>query len=79
MTIGSSICPDCTHLDRDTSIEVDGILTGVCAAFPAGIPDEIFAGGFDHRIAFRGDGGTRFEPMPDVTDADVDATLSVRL
>lgn len=34
----------------------------MCAAFPAGIPDEIFSGQFDHRKAYDGDGGIRWEP-----------------
>lgn len=33
----------------------------VCAAFPAGIPAPIAEGGFDHRKAYPGDGGIRFE------------------
>jgi len=33
-----------------------------CDAFPKGIPDEITEDGFDHRLAYLGDGGIRFEP-----------------
>ncbi len=32
-----------------------------CSAFSAGIPAEILEGGFDHRQAFPGDKGIRFE------------------
>lgn len=36
-----------------------------CAAFPAGIPPEILSGEFDHRKAYDGDGGIRWEPADD--------------
>lgn len=32
-----------------------------CAAFPDGIPEEIYPGGFDHRQPFPGDNGVRWE------------------
>jgi len=38
---------------------------GYCKAFPDGIPDEITAGEHDHRKAFKGDKGIRFEPKDD--------------
>lgn len=34
-----------------------------CAAFPRRIPDAIWAKGTDHRQAYRGDHGIRFEPI----------------
>ncbi len=36
-----------------------------CPAFPGpgGIPEVIMLGGFDHREAFPGDHGIRFEPI----------------
>lgn len=34
----------------------------VCAAFPAGIPDEIWDGRVDHRQAIEGDHGIRWAP-----------------
>ena len=35
-----------------------------CVAFPHGIPEEISIGGFDHRRAYPGDGGWRFQLRP---------------
>lgn len=35
-----------------------------CAAFPGGIPEAIATDGADHREAFPGDGGIRFEQDP---------------
>ena len=35
---------------------------GTCAAFRFAIPEEILAGEFDHREAYEGDGGIRWEP-----------------
>lgn len=36
-----------------------------CAAFPLGIPEEILSGQHDHRKAYDGDGGIRWEPADD--------------
>lgn len=33
-----------------------------CAAFPSGIPDEIFGDELDHSQNVKGDNGVRFEP-----------------
>jgi hypothetical protein len=51
MTI-SVQCLRCKHL-RDNLWS--------CDAFPDGIPDLIMGGGWDHRKAFKGDDGIRFE------------------
>lgn len=38
-------------------------LFGECAAFPQGIPDEIFTGRHNHTEPYPGDNGIRFEPL----------------
>lgn len=50
-----TICLACARLREDD----DG--RPVCRAFPAGIPVDIWRGGFDHREPYRGDGGVRFK------------------
>lgn len=40
--------------------------THTCPAFPAGIPNEITFGDFDHRNEYPGDHGVRFEAKPGV-------------
>lgn len=47
------ICFACRHLSRDDA---------TCAAFPDGLPVEIFEWRHDHRHPFPGDGGITFEP-----------------
>jgi hypothetical protein len=48
------ICPRCRHFNRET---------WTCSAFPEEIPVEILYSEFDHREAFEGDNGIRFEPI----------------
>jgi hypothetical protein len=48
------ICMMCSRRGRH-----DG--KAICPAFPKGIPEEIYDRLFDHRYAFPGDGGIRFE------------------
>jgi hypothetical protein len=43
-------CTKCSRLNLDHT----------CQAFPCGVPDEIFLGGFDHRSPYPGDGGIIF-------------------
>ena len=51
----SAVCSYCTH-----------VIPGperTCAAFPGGIPLEIWLGENDHRSPYEGDLGLRFEPQ----------------
>lgn len=47
----------------------------ICDAFPAGIPDPIQWGEFDHRNEYPGDHGIRFEARPGV---DIDKVWRLR-
>ena len=63
MTIGAApMCIGCKNYISDST--EPGFH---CRAFPDGIPDEIFEGGFNHRKPFKGDHGIRFEPIPKAT------------
>lgn len=64
-----NICDACIHLQKRPNPDHDGQspLTAViyyCAAFPEGIPSDIWEDGFDHRRAHPGDKGIRFELRP---------------
>jgi hypothetical protein len=48
-------CSACLHLAVDPE--------QTCAAFPDGIPDEIWWNRADHREPFEGDGGIRWTPL----------------
>lgn len=67
MTTILSQCFRCKHFERDNEKFVFR-----CAAFPDGdgIPDEILLNRFDHRNAYEGDNGVRFEPIEDDPLAD---------
>lgn len=56
---GIPICLACRHLAQGSLPAASGEFR--CTAFPDGIPDEIWNGGFDHRREFEGDRGVRFE------------------
>ena len=51
------LCMGCVHLESDTYGEI-----GLCSAYPTGIPEEIWSGAVDHRKAYKGDHGIKFEP-----------------
>lgn len=48
-------CLNCKHF-----ISIKG---AICKAFPEGIPDAIYVGGYDHTKPFFGDQGITFEPI----------------
>ena len=66
-TAGRPFCWPCRHYrppeGAPGAIEGDWS-SGTCAAFPAGIPSIIAAGGFDHRDPHPDDGGVQFETDP---------------
>jgi hypothetical protein len=51
--------PPCLFCQRFNRAKDDN----TCEAFPAGIPEEIFLGDFDHRQPYPGDNDLRFEPV----------------
>jgi hypothetical protein len=66
----SPTCTLCRHRERDYSRPTSAGCPGHCAAFPDGIPLEIWLGRNDHRQPYPGDHGVQFAPM---TEADVEA------
>lgn len=59
MTGAIPMCASCVRFQP-----FEGDRGSWCAAFPDGIPDEIYFGGFDHRLPFPGDHGVRYEQDP---------------
>lgn len=55
----SNQCITCKHYEGANS-RTSKI---TCAAFPGGIPYEIISGQHDHKEAFKGDNGIRFEKV----------------
>jgi hypothetical protein len=63
-TFDQPICEACVRLGPRT----DGQIGNACAAFPDGIPEDIYPGGFDHRNPHAGDGGILFLLAPGQAD-----------
>lgn len=66
-TAPSRQCSNCVHfrdeleeVDDREDLEADSVFA--CAAFPQGIPAAILEERHDHRKAFKGDQGIRFDP-----------------
>jgi len=55
------LCMKCKHLQETPP----GEWGEKCAAFPDGIPAEIFVCAVDHTKPYDGDGGIQFEPVDD--------------
>lgn len=70
MTLDLREPPICFACSRLRSQRTQEGLQPVCAAFPSGIPPEIFQDGYDHRLAFPGDSGIRFELLPRVSASE---------
>lgn len=57
ISVISSVCTKCRNFD------VSNPIARQCAAFPAGIPLEIWKGENNHSSAYPGDGGIRFQAI----------------
>lgn len=62
-----SYCRDCIHYQgmKERLSTMTDDFDFVCVAFPAGIPQEILSGEFDHSEEYEGDKGLRFTPVVD--------------
>lgn len=61
--------PICIACSRLTSVgDTARAARPACAAFPTGVPEQIWEGGADHREPFPGDHGIRFDLDPDGGD-----------
>ncbi len=65
MTTMAGICIWCKHyqgrLPKDGRSDDKKLTSHACAAFPAGIPGEIFFGEVKHAEPYEGDNGIQFE------------------
>lgn len=52
------VCLTCKHFHGGSAFPV------TCEAYPKGIPEAIWAGGFDHRQPYSGDNGVQYEAKP---------------
>ena len=59
----SPVCRFCKHLYN--------VLARTCAAFPQGIPNEIWTGANDHTKPYVGDHGITFSPFDESATQDV--------
>lgn len=75
MTIGLGLCAYCEHLTHEPAL-VDGGPSSTCAAFPDGIPLNVFAGRVDHRIPL-GDEAVTFTARPDVDAETLDRVYAL--
>jgi hypothetical protein len=68
-SVAAPICMSCTRREPG----------GTCTAFPDGIPDDIWLGGYDHRQPYPGDEGVLYELDPGraAALAEYDQTASV--
>ena len=58
----SPVCTYCKHFRIESSVDISiEEPTGDCAAFPEGIPIEIWSGENDHKKQFQGDNSIQFE------------------
>ena len=73
---GPQFCDLCTwHRPSPRQWQPGSPEPGTCAAFPDGIPVDVFIGRLDHRMPLSGDNGLRFWPRPGMDRGAVDMVL----